>query len=245
MPVVVTGLSGRVKRWYRSGSITTELQNPSGMGFDIYGATYERDYGRWEGEAGESITMRLPPSVFLRYFQDEASNLDLETGYGILDDTLRNNLLCLADEIQRGFPNGRLYAEGLSIMVVGWLVQHYAKIPVKSVPLKHGLSVGDQVKVTELIESSLDSPLSVEHMAAEVNVSPYYFSRLFRLSFGQSPHQYLLSKRIDRAKTLLQDQPDRSVADVALHVGFSNQAHFCEAFKKLTGLAPSGWRNKP
>ena len=241
MPVIALGLSGHGKRWYRCGGVTRQLRTEPG-GFDIYGATYERDHGLWRGEPGETITVRLPASVLQRYFRDDLRAPDLDTRYNNVDASLRTSLLALAEEIQGGFPTGRLYAEGLSITVVAWLACHYGRGPLESVPMKRGLSARKQARLVEFIESRLDSSLAVSDMAAEFNVSPYYFSRLFRLSFGQSPHKFVLTRRIERAKILLRSTPGQSVADIALQVGFANQAHFSGAFKEMTGKTPSNWR---
>jgi AraC family transcriptional regulator len=69
-------------------------------------------------------------------------------------------------------------------------------------------------------------------------MSPHYFAELFRKSTGQTPHQYVLSQRIERAKQNLHD-PGRSVIEVGLDAGFQNPSHFARAFRKLVGTSPS------
>jgi AraC-like DNA-binding protein len=243
MPIIVLPLSGGGSRWYRCGATTREIQTTP-PNFLVYGKTYERDFGRWKGTAGESITLRFPDTVLQRYLKEDASNFDLDTSYYNEDNILSTTVISLAEEMQSGFPNGRLYAEGLSISVVGWLARHYGKTRPRSVSSKRGLSPQQVVRVRELIESHIGSELTIERMAAELNISPHHFGRLFRMSFSKSPHQYVMSERINRAKNLLHNQSSRQIVDIALQLGFSSQAHFSFAFKKFCGKTPTSWRNE-
>lgn len=243
MPVISMPLSGRGKRWYRSGGKTLELHTGTPT-FDIYGATYERDHGRWEGDPGESITLRLHPAAVRYYLRENAHGFDLETRYNIRDDLFRKTLHSLATEMQNGMPNGTLFTEGLSTMVIGWLSTHYAKKPLPGMPRQCGLSLAQRAAVRELVESVIDSTLTVERMATEAGLSPYYFSKLFNVSFGLSPHQYVLERRIDRATTMLCSSPRLSIAEIAQAVGFSNQAHFADTFKRSTGRTPRAYQQE-
>ena len=74
-------------------------------------------------------------------------------------------------------------------------------------------------------------------MATEIDMSRFYFCRLFKQSTGITPYQYLIKCRVDRAKVLLM-QRKLSIADVALEVGFSNQSNFTKHFKRLVGVTP-------
>ena len=94
----------------------------------------------------------------------------------------------------------------------------------------------------EYIEHALGSAISVEQMASLVGYGTVNFMRDFRATFGMPPHQYLLSRRIARARSLLQG-PAASLTDIALSVGFSSLAHFSAAFHKTTGQTPSHYRH--
>jgi AraC family transcriptional regulator len=78
-------------------------------------------------------------------------------------------------------------------------------------------------------------------LAQLVRLSPYYFCRAFKQSFGVSPHRYHNNQRIELAKTLLA-KPDSSVTEVGLAVGFSETSSFTAAFRKTTGLTPTAYR---
>ncbi|MEO1764641.1 MAG: AraC family transcriptional regulator [Cyanobacteria bacterium J06629_18] len=99
------------------------------------------------------------------------------------------------------------------------------------------LSADKLQQAIDYIQSNLAEEISLESIANELGISRYYFCRLFKKSMGISPYQYLIESRIERAKELL-IQPDISITDVALKVGFYSQSHFTKYFKKVVGVTP-------
>lgn len=99
-----------------------------------------------------------------------------------------------------------------------------------------------QVKrIGQFIDANLDKPLSAEQLSAEVRLGPDYFQRAFKKSFGVSPHTFLVQRRIARAQELMLST-DHSLAEIALTVGFSDQAHFTTRFRRAVGATPGLWR---
>lgn len=242
MPVVFASRYSPGRRWYRCNGTTQEIPLVA-PGLDLLGATYERDYERWECEpGGETLCMRLHPSIIERYIQEDAHYFDLEIKYSHKDDVLVNTIFTLADEMQHGMPNGVTYAEGLSLMIVGWLCRHHGSKPVRELQHKRGLSYAQQSRVREYVDTHLEADLSIERLAAEVGVSPFHFARLFRLSFGIPPHRYVMQARIARATHLLRFERQQTITDIALATGFASQAHLTSAFKSHTGQTPARWR---
>ena len=94
----------------------------------------------------------------------------------------------------------------------------------------------------DYIEAHLNSEITLDDLAAVVHFSPYHFARLFKASTGLPPHQYVIARRIERAKRLLQGGQDLSLAQVAARVGFWDQGHFSRHFKRLVGVAPKRFR---
>ena len=93
------------------------------------------------------------------------------------------------------------------------------------------------------INDHLTQDLSLEDLAAQASLSPFYFSRLFKKETGFSPHQYILAARINNAKFLLHSTGE-SVKSICFTVGFASESSFCTAFKKVTGLTPSDYRTQ-
>jgi AraC family transcriptional regulator len=106
-----------------------------------------------------------------------------------------------------------------------------------------GLSQPTLAQALAYIEQHLDQSLSLEEIAADLNLSVYHFGRLFKQSTGQSPYQYVLQQRVERAKQLLM-QPDLSITEVAIACGFSHAAHLAKHFRQHTGLTPTQFRQQ-
>lgn len=93
-------------------------------------------------------------------------------------------------------------------------------------------------RVFDYVEGHLEEDLSLSSLAKEAAMSLFHFSRAFRQSTGQSPYQYALHRRIERAKVLLRSG-ECSVGEVGLRTEFVQQNHFARLFQKKTGLMPT------
>jgi AraC family transcriptional regulator len=91
------------------------------------------------------------------------------------------------------------------------------------------------------LEEHLDAGPSREQTAAVARVSTYHFARQFKAATGLPPHQYVIARRVERAKLLLQGS-GFSLAEVAAHAGFTNQSQFSQHFKRLVGVTPGQFR---
>ena len=96
-------------------------------------------------------------------------------------------------------------------------------------------------RARSLIENSVGEPLRIRDLAAAAYMSPFHFSRVFKLVTGQSPHAYLTGRRIARAKELLAAQK-LPLVQVAFAVGFQTQGYFTEVFHRHTGTTPRKYR---
>lgn len=91
--------------------------------------------------------------------------------------------------------------------------------------------------VIDYINAHLELNLGVGELANVVQMSPYYFTRLFKQSTGLTPHQYVIRRRVERAKQLLL-QGKLTIAQVAYTVGFAHQSHLNRHFKRWLGMTP-------
>src|SRR5437763_7490099 len=92
-----------------------------------------------------------------------------------------------------------------------------------------------------MIDARYREPLDVPALARTAHLSPAHFSREFRRAFGETPHQYLLTRRLERAAALLRNT-DRSVADICLTVGLTSVGSFTTSFGRVFGLSPTTYR---
>jgi AraC-like DNA-binding protein len=96
-------------------------------------------------------------------------------------------------------------------------------------------------RVRDRIDREYAQPLDVEALARGVNISAGHLSRQFRLAYGESPYSYLMTRRIERAMTLLR-RGDLSVTEVCFAVGCSSLGTFSTRFTELVGMPPSAYR---
>ena len=94
----------------------------------------------------------------------------------------------------------------------------------------------------EYVEEHLDGGPTLAQMAAVVRLNPFHFARQFKAATGLAPHQYVILRRVERAKQLLEAGTDLSLAEVAPGAGFSDQSQLSHHFKRLVGVTPGRFR---
>ena len=97
------------------------------------------------------------------------------------------------------------------------------------------------LKAKDLADARYWEPLGVDDLAHAAGLSRAHFSREFRAAFGESPHNYLLTRRMERAAALLRNT-DRSVADICFSVGLQSVGSFTTSFKRTYGITPTEYR---
>ena len=97
------------------------------------------------------------------------------------------------------------------------------------------------LRAKDLADSRYREPLDVPALARAAHLSPAHFSREFRRAFGETPHQYLLTRRLERAAALLRST-DHSVAEICLEVGLRSLGSFTTSFRRAYGLTPTAYR---
>ena len=97
------------------------------------------------------------------------------------------------------------------------------------------------LRAKDLVDARYREPLDVRALARAAHLSPAHFSREFRRAFGEPPHQYLLTRRLERAAALLRDT-DRSIADICFTVGLRSVGSFTTSFGRAFGLSPTAYR---
>jgi AraC-like DNA-binding protein len=98
-------------------------------------------------------------------------------------------------------------------------------------------------RARDLLRDTHDRTLTIEEVAMDATLSPFHFIRLFRAVFGETPHQFRIQARVDRAKQLLA-LSDYSVTDVCMEVGFTSLGSFSDLFARRVGVAPSVYRRQ-
>jgi AraC-like DNA-binding protein len=139
-------------------------------------------------------------------------------------------------------PGDTLYLEALcTVMCREVLIAQAQGNAAKLLRPKGGLSPRSQRLVKDYLLSHLDQKVDLKTLSALVGISQFHFARAFKVSFGLPPHKYLLNLRLRRAVDLLRE-PQGSITDVALNVGFSCSSEFARAFKQAMGCTPRDFR---
>ncbi|MGA2895412.1 MAG: AraC family transcriptional regulator [Xanthobacteraceae bacterium] len=147
-------------------------------------------------------------------------------------------LKALVDQSQ---PVNPLYCEALGIVLAHELMRLNHGTPPVETPVRGGLATWQQRAVTRFIEEHLEEQISLDTLAKLVRLSRYHFCRSFKQSFGMPPHRFHTVRRIEHAKSLLARR-SVSVTDVGMAIGFSETSSFTAAFRKATGLTPTGYQ---
>jgi AraC family transcriptional regulator len=174
----------------------------------------------------------------------EASEAEIIPRYAMLDPLLEQLLLAVKSSLQNGAAKDRLYTDTIAQMIAVHLARHHSSRSREfSLPTPTAIPGWKVHRLIEFIEEHLDGDLSLESMAREVQLCPLYLPRAFKSSMGKSPHQYVLQRRIERAKDLLRNT-DMQIIEVALSAGFSSQSHLSTWFRRTVGVSPSDYRRQ-
>ena len=194
--------------------------------------------GEWDG-TGIFLGTYLPPDFVERVFERPFHAMKFISGEH-KSPIIENLLNAMRADVAQGSPGGPLFIQSVAISLLHHLHQSAEQLPLLA---KGGLS-RKQLNVLEaLIDAELAKPLNIERLSREVGVSLGYLSRAFKRSTGISPHQYILQTRVNRARQLIK-ATSRSLAEIAEQVGFADGSHMTTVFLKLTGKAPSHFRNR-
>jgi AraC family transcriptional regulator len=219
------------------------------------------DMTRFTYDAGDMILCLRHVKHWIRY--DEAHSLVLR----ISDTALRAACHGTSDEIElhhkpklvdprvgplvaavnaeriAGFPSGRLFLDSVEQALAAALVDGHAVQRRSVKKYQGGLAPARLRRVSDLVQAKIEGELTLHEMAESAELSTAHFSQMFRKSTGQSPHQFVLHHRVERAKEMLRAAEAR-VLDVAVACGFKTQQHFARVFRRMCGASPTEYRQE-
>jgi AraC family transcriptional regulator len=200
---------------------------------------------RWTGQ-NDSLHVSLEPGLVA---QVAAESFDLDparVAVPPLDQfdlpPLRAAMGAVDAELTAGGAGGSLAAESLANVLAVHLIRHVTARPRPERGRDGALPRGRLRAVVAYIEEHLDAGPTLEQLAAAARLSAYHFARQFKAATGLPPHQYVILRRVERARHLLQGGTDLSLAEVAACAGFSDQSQFSQHFKRLVGVTPGQFR---
>jgi len=193
----------------------------------------------------DSLNFYLP-RVSFDVCADEAGapridGLSFTPGVAIKDQVVAGIGSALLPACERPEEASQLFVDYVTTALVTHVAHAFGRMrAVERVP-RGGLAPWQKRRAKELLDANLAGDISVSQLAEVCGLSSRHLSRAFRQSMGVAPHQWLLQRRLDKAKDLL-CRTDMRLAEVAIACGFSDQSHFTRVFARAIGTTPNFWR---
>lgn len=196
---------------------------------------------RWEMKEQDSALILSLSRELLRSVAEESGlrggPIEIANRFQMRDARVEHLGWALKEELESGFPNGRLYVESLAVALSGHLLQHHSTLAGAERVVKGGLSGYRLKQVLGYIEENLEASLSLEEIAQLVGLSVSHCKAAFRQSMGRPLHQYVIERRVDRARSLLLAGRS-SITEAAQACGFTHASHLTFHMKRLLGAPP-------
>ncbi len=196
------------------------------------------------GKDVDLLVMRFAPA-FLRHVAEEnglnADMVELRPSFDQHDEAVKYIGLAMLTEMEAGGASGRVYGDSLATALATHLLRNHGTSPQAVSDQRGGLPRSTLRRVIDFVNDNLSMDLGLSEIAGVANLSRYHFSRQFKRSTGLSPHQYVIGRRVKRARELL-SSTDLSVGDVASAVGFTHQSHLAHHVRRHFGVPPSSLR---
>jgi AraC family transcriptional regulator len=205
-------------------------------------ALCDRHVGEWVGLMNVShLQLGVSDAALMACSDGAYGEVELRPSRKFADPRLSAMVAAVHAEMVAGFPGGRLFLDSVEQAMAVTLVNGHA-VRHRPVQLyRGGLGSARLRRIKELVHTKMEEDLSLDEMAQSVGLSTAHFARMFRKSTGETPHQFVLRQRVERAKALLR-APDARVLDVAVACGFKTQQHFAQVFREVWGVSPTEYR---
>jgi AraC family transcriptional regulator len=196
--------------------------------------------GDWQDDADCTILrLWVSPALVRRAAEDleiDPDRVIVNPQFQRRDPRIEHIAHALATGLSPNAPSDRLYFESLAKALAVRIVQGAASKP--EVSARQTLSFNQKRRLTDFIEANLDQDLSLDDLAQVAAISVSHLKVLFRRTFGMPPHQYVIRRRVERARTLLY-QGKMPLSQIALEAGFAHQSHMAQCMKRILGVTPA------
>ena len=236
-------LRGSVRYQVSTRGKTARVQANPGTTFILPRGTVDEIV--WKGPT-HRVAVAIHPRLLVSALDEikHESDIALTEHWNLMDPQIMAVLLAMSTDLSEGSPAGRLYGDTLGTALALHLLHRYSVRRHTPATYRGGLPGFRLKRVLDFIGDNLAEELNLQQLSDIAGMSPHYFSELFKQSTGSSPHQYVLSQRIGRAKEKLSGSGRRNVTEVGLEVGFQNPSHFARIFHKFVGISPSRFQSE-
>jgi AraC family transcriptional regulator len=193
-------------------------------------------HAAWDGTA-DAINVALSPASVDRVAAEmlDGGSVDLADSHFGADARVSHLAYSLLHELEAG-ASTMLFVDSVRTALAAHVVNAYGRLarPTKGPTL----SERELQRVRDLVEARLAEPLRLAELAAAVPMSTYYFSRAFKATTGMTPHEFVVRRRVDAARGLL-ERGGLLVAEVARRTGFADASHLARQFRRRVGMTPA------
>jgi AraC family transcriptional regulator len=187
------------------------------------------------------VPFKLLGAVSESLFDCELRHTSMRMPSGVRGDGLCRTAHAIGRSIARVEPTN-LILDSWALILADLLVRRFASHSEKAVRTSFGkIPARGIARVIDYVEANIDQDLDLASLSGVAAMSVYHFARRFKETVGVSPHAYVLSRRVRRAREML-DRGDAGLAHVAVACGFSSQAHFTTVFQRDIGVTPGEYR---
>jgi len=187
-------------------------------------------------------------TVFSRTYVEQAadgllrrSSSEIVSAPCAVDPVILSMGRVLRGELLQGQIRDPFLVEAVGVVLTGHLVRRWSSQPSLR-PLKGQLSPGQIRNTLDAIESNMSSGIRVRDLASQIGVGTHQFSRLFRQTMGCSPYRFVMLRRVERGRFLL-EKTALPLAEISLDLGFVSQSHFTSVFHREMRTTPQAYRS--
>jgi AraC family transcriptional regulator len=201
------------------------------------------EYYDWQepSRLGQAAYFYFDPSMLQSKSEAGCAGVSLAPRLFFEDTGVWQIAIRLKALIERPGAVDRLYCESLGVVLAHELLALGSGRARVERAVRGGLAAWQQRAVASYIEEHVADEIPLATMAQVARLSSYHFSRAFKQTFGMPPHRFHMHRRIERAKSLLRS-PAASITSVGIDLGFSEASAFSTAFRKATGMTPTGFQ---
>jgi len=172
-----------------------------------------------------------------------SKKLNFLNQYNVKDNTIMNIINLFYEEVKTDGSNGLQHVEMLKKLLSNYFIKNYSDY--KDILNQTGSVKLDQQDVESIrsyILSNLGSEINIDTLAFQTGMSKFYFLKEFKKATGITPYQYILKIKLEEAKQMLKNSR-KSLIEISMDLGFSDQSHFTRTFTRYAGVSPGVFRN--
>lgn len=196
---------------------------------------------RWEMKDTDTVLLLSMAPALIKSVAEESGldprRVEILNRFQTRDTKIEHIGWALKDEMETGYPNGRLYIESLAQALAVHLLNRHSSESHEVTSPNGGIPGRRLKQVLSYIEDNLSQDLTLKTIADVSGLSASYFKTAFRTSVGRPVHQYVIQRRVERARLLLA-KGQLPISQVALETGFAHQSHLAYHMRRMLGVTP-------